>query len=58
VLIGDAAHVGTPFQGSGAGMAIEDAYILGEILACVSSEAELKKAFLAFSQVRRERTQS
>ncbi|KAL5522589.1 hypothetical protein ACEPAG_8606 [Sanghuangporus baumii] len=32
-IIGDAAHAMTPHQGSGAGVAIEDAYILGALLA-------------------------
>ncbi|KAI5117340.1 hypothetical protein M0805_001945 [Coniferiporia weirii] len=32
-LLGDAAHATTPHQGSGAGQAIEDAYILGVLLA-------------------------
>ncbi|PVH92783.1 FAD/NAD(P)-binding domain-containing protein [Periconia macrospinosa] len=58
LVIGDAAHGGTPFQGSGAGMAIEDAYVLGEILKCVTARKDLRKAFLAFNQVRKERTQA
>ncbi|EIM88732.1 salicylate hydroxylase [Stereum hirsutum FP-91666 SS1] len=32
-LLGDAAHAMTPFQGAGAGQAIEDAYILSTLLA-------------------------
>ncbi|KAI0332310.1 FAD/NAD-P-binding domain-containing protein [Cubamyces sp. BRFM 1775] len=32
VLLGDAAHAMTPHQGAGAGQAIEDAFILAEIL--------------------------
>ncbi|KAH8111730.1 FAD/NAD-binding domain-containing protein [Phellopilus nigrolimitatus] len=32
-LVGDAAHAMTPHQGSGAGQAIEDAYVLASILA-------------------------
>ncbi|CAI6342109.1 unnamed protein product [Periconia digitata] len=58
IVIGDAAHGGTPFQGSGAGMAIEDAYVLGEILTLVHQKKDLRKAFLAFNQVRKERTQT
>ncbi|KZT01925.1 FAD/NAD(P)-binding domain-containing protein [Laetiporus sulphureus 93-53] len=33
VLLGDAAHAMTPFQGSGAGQAMEDGFILASILA-------------------------
>ncbi|KAK8162998.1 hypothetical protein BKA80DRAFT_274237 [Phyllosticta citrichinensis] len=55
-IIGDAAHATTPHQGSGAGMAIEDAYVLAEILGGVSSADHLHAAFKAFEQVRIERT--
>ncbi|KAJ0158592.1 Salicylate hydroxylase, partial [Colletotrichum tanaceti] len=34
-LLGDAAHASTPHKGSGAGMAIEDACVLGNLLALV-----------------------
>ncbi|KAH8111773.1 hypothetical protein DFH11DRAFT_1546362 [Phellopilus nigrolimitatus] len=33
VLIGDAAHAMTPNQGAGAGQVVEDAYVLGALLA-------------------------
>lgn len=40
-LIGDAAHAATPNMGQGAGMAIEDAYILGK---CLASDQEIPAA--------------
>jgi salicylate hydroxylase len=33
ILLGDAAHAPLPHQGQGAGLAIEDAYALGALLA-------------------------
>ncbi|KAK7425527.1 hypothetical protein QQZ08_007968 [Neonectria magnoliae] len=56
-LLGDAAHASTPFQGAGAGMAVEDAYVLGRILEHVKQAADLPSAFEAFSKARLERTQ-
>jgi salicylate hydroxylase len=56
-LLGDAAHATTPHQGAGAGMCIEDSYILANLIKEANSVAELKRAFGAFDQVRRERTQ-
>ncbi|KAF4609568.1 hypothetical protein D9613_012306 [Agrocybe pediades] len=40
-LCGDAAHAMTPHQGMGAGQAIEDAYILGSLLAQKISNADM-----------------
>ncbi|KAL5396525.1 hypothetical protein PMIN06_001610 [Paraphaeosphaeria minitans] len=54
-LLGDAAHASTPHQGSGAGMCVEDSYILAELLADVSGADELEKAFQAYDAVRRPR---
>ena len=54
-LLGDAAHASTPHQGSGAGMALEDAYILSELLGHVRSVDELETAFKAYSCVRHPR---
>ncbi|KAF1971239.1 FAD/NAD(P)-binding domain-containing protein [Bimuria novae-zelandiae CBS 107.79] len=54
-LLGDAAHSTTPHQGSGAGMCIEDCYVLGELLGEISSADELEKAFRAYDAVRRPR---
>lgn len=56
-LLGDAAHASTPHQGSGAGMAIEDALVLSHLLAQVGDKSELEKTFKAYDSVRRERTQ-
>jgi salicylate hydroxylase len=55
-LLGDAAHASTPHQGSGAGMCIEDCYVLGELLGEISGGDELEKAFRAYDAVRRPRT--
>lgn len=56
-LLGDAAHASTPHQGSGAGMAIEDALVLTQLLAEVGNKSQLEKAFKTYDTVRRERTQ-
>jgi salicylate hydroxylase len=56
-LLGDAAHATTPHQGAGAGMCIEDSLILSELLKEVDSLADVEKAFKAYDEVRRPRTQ-
>ncbi|EDU43747.1 mannitol 1-phosphate dehydrogenase [Pyrenophora tritici-repentis Pt-1C-BFP] len=56
-LVGDAAHASTPHQGAGAGMCIEDAYILSELLSQCHTKSDLQKAFYAYDAVRRPRTQ-
>ncbi|KAF2691017.1 FAD/NAD(P)-binding domain-containing protein [Lentithecium fluviatile CBS 122367] len=55
-LLGDAAHATTPHQGAGAGMCVEDCYILSELLAAVSSADGLEEAFRAYDEVRRPRS--
>lgn len=61
-LIGDAAHASTPHKGSGAGMAIEDAYILGNLVAealsgeHVNVDKVIPAAFRAYDSTRRHRT--
>jgi len=55
-LLGDAAHASTPHSGSGAGMCIEDAYILSELLAEAKNVEDLGRAFRVYDQVRRPRT--
>jgi salicylate hydroxylase len=55
MLLGDAAHAPLPHQGQGAGLAIEDGYALGALLA----EAGLKnygRAFQAFEKLRKRRS--
>ena len=54
-LLGDAAHASTPHQGSGAGMALEDAYVLSSLLGHVRMVEELELALEAYDHVRRPR---
>lgn len=56
-VIGDAAHASTPHQGAGAGMAIEDAYVLSSLLGLVKRPEQAEAAFRAYDEVRRERSQ-
>ncbi|KAI1147678.1 salicylate hydroxylase [Nemania diffusa] len=56
-LMGDAAHASTPWMGAGAGIAIEDAMVLGVLLAKVTSPEEIAAAFKAYDMVRRPRCQ-
>jgi salicylate hydroxylase len=53
-LLGDAAHAPLPHQGQGAGLAIEDAYALGALLA-KSGPNDYGSAFRAFENLRRRR---
>ncbi|ROV90083.1 hypothetical protein VMCG_09790 [Cytospora schulzeri] len=61
-IIGDAAHATTPHKGSGAGMAIEDSYILGNLISeALSGEIvdvgkAIPAAFRVFDATRRDRT--
>ncbi|WP_395335544.1 FAD-dependent oxidoreductase [Novosphingobium sp. BL-8H] len=56
VLLGDAVHATTPHLGQGAGMAIEDAIVLGEELsAAAASGAAPEQAFEAYRTRRYER---
>jgi len=52
-LIGDAAHAMTPHQGSGAGQAIEDAYILATLLghSCTTLDT-IPRALQVYNAVR------
>ena len=56
-LVGDAAHASTPHQGAGAGMCVEDCYILGELLGRIDDAKGLPAVFAAYDEVRRLRTQ-
>ncbi|KAL2871750.1 uncharacterized protein BJX67DRAFT_377485 [Aspergillus lucknowensis] len=68
VLMGDAAHASTPFQGAGAGQAIEDALVLERLLGKYldttqktiyrfSPSETIQLVFQAYDTVRRFRTQ-
>ncbi|KAI1322565.1 mannitol 1-phosphate dehydrogenase 2 [Xylariaceae sp. FL0255] len=57
-LVGDAAHASTPHQGAGAGMGIEDCYILGNLIGDAVSAEDLERAFKAYDEIRRPRTQN
>ena len=54
MLLGDAAHAPLPHQGQGAGLAIEDAYALGALLA-KGGLKDYGSAFQAFEKLRRRR---
>lgn len=56
-LVGDAAHASTPHQGAGAGMCIEDVYLLSGLLSTCKSRSDLAKAAHAYDAVRRPRSQ-
>lgn len=57
VMLGDAAHASTPFQGQGAGQAIEDAYVLSSLFGAVDSLDKAPLAFRAYDKIRRPRSQ-
>ncbi|KAF8558552.1 salicylate hydroxylase [Imleria badia] len=53
-LIGDAAHAMMPFQGSGAGQSIEDAYLLATVLGHSSITLEtIPRALAVYDKLRR-----
>lgn len=56
-MIGDAAHAMTPWQGSGAAMALEDAVILGRLFAQIKFPDQLGHLMGVFDKIRRPRTQ-
>ncbi|ORY58084.1 salicylate hydroxylase-like protein [Pseudomassariella vexata] len=56
-LLGDAAHATSPHEGSGAGMVIEDAYILSSLIGGIGDAQDLDYAFKAYDEVRRPRMQ-
>ena len=58
-LLGDAAHASTPNLGAGAGMAMEDAYILSNVIGrSVKREEDVEKAFQAYDAIQRPRSQA
>lgn len=56
-LMGDAAHAVVPHLGSGAGMAMEDAYILSNLIGTANQAGDLEKVFEVYDAARRPRTQ-
>uniref|UniRef100_A0A0W0FUL0 Putative salicylate hydroxylase n=1 Tax=Moniliophthora roreri TaxID=221103 RepID=A0A0W0FUL0_MONRR len=57
-LLGDAAHACVPHQGTGAGQAIEDAYILAELLGHSSTTRDtIPRALRIYDSIRRPWTQ-
>ena len=56
-VAGDAAHAFTPWQGAGAGMALEDAVILSTLFGAVENSAQIEAVLKAYDAVRRPRTQ-
>ena len=56
-LLGDSAHASSPHQGAGAGMAVEDAFVLCSLLSDATSSKEIPNAFKAYDYVRRPRSQ-
>ena len=56
-MMGDAAHATTPFQGQGAGQAIEDALVLETLLGRIHDPKHIPKVFAAYDQVRKPRGQ-
>ena len=56
-MLGDAAHASTPYQGQGAGQAIEDALIITTVLSKVQTLKQVPNALAAYNQIRRPRAQ-
>ena len=50
-LLGDAAHASSPHQGAGAGMAMEDAYVLSSLMREVHKPSDIETAFKAYDHV-------
>jgi len=56
-ILGDSAHASTPHNGAGAGMAIEDALAMSNIMSMVYEAKDIPQAFEAYDQIRRPRSQ-
>jgi salicylate hydroxylase len=57
-LLGDSAHASTPHLGAGAGFAMEDAYVLSNLIGMATEAADLDGIFKAYDATRRSRTQN
>jgi salicylate hydroxylase len=55
-LLGDACHPMLPFMAQGAGMAIEDAVVLGRCLNGITTKAQIAEALATYAAARQERT--
>jgi len=55
-LLGDAAHASTPHQGAGAGMALEDAYVLSNLIGEMGVEDTFEAVFAAYDRARHARS--
>ena len=55
-LLGDACHPMLPFMAQGAGMAIEDAVLLGRCLGPVTDRSQVGAALIRYARARQERT--
>ncbi|KAH8833910.1 hypothetical protein DL96DRAFT_1703549 [Flagelloscypha sp. PMI_526] len=55
-LIGDAVHPMLPYRGSGAGMAIEDAAVLGRLFTHVHHPSQIPSTLLGYQHLRHPRT--
>ena len=60
-VVGDAGHATSPHHGAGAGICIEDAAVMADLLAAPEAQSHgakgFESAFQVFSDVRKERTQ-
>ncbi|KAI9935099.1 hypothetical protein MW887_000720 [Aspergillus wentii] len=56
-MMGDAAHAMSPYQGAGAGQAIEDALTLSAVFGHVQTVDQIAPALAAYDAVRRPRSQ-
>ena len=56
-MIGDSAHCCTPHRGAGASLALEDAYVLANLMNVVCEPREVEAALRAFDAFRRPRTE-
>ena len=56
-LLADAAHASTPHQGAGAGMALDDAYVLASLFGEVHRMEGIEEAFRVYGGVRRKISQ-